>query len=143
MTSSLPIAAGHREVPWVIIDGDCAFCSSSTSWLADRLHRPGSPDARRVPYQFLVLESFGLTVERTRREMIWLPAGDEVPERLAGGADAFAAWLCHAGTPYAALGRFIRLPVINSLAWLIYRLVSANRQRLPGGTPACSLPPQG
>ena len=136
------IRAGHRDVPWVIIDGDCAFCSSSTGWLADRLHHNGLPDARRVPYQFLELESFGLTAERTRREMIWLPAGDELPARPAGGADAFAAWLCYAGRPYAIIGRLIRLPVINSLAWLIYRLVSANRQRLPGGTPACALPPQ-
>ncbi|QDP96213.1 DUF393 domain-containing protein [Microlunatus elymi] len=135
------IRAGHRDRPWVIIDGDCAFCSSSTSWLADRLHRTDRPDVQRVPYQFLELETFGLSVERTRRELIWLPAGDGVPPQVPGGADAFAAWLSYAGRPYAMLGRLITLPVINSLAWFVYRLVAANRQRLPGGTPACAMPP--
>lgn len=135
------LRAGRRSRPWVIIDGDCAFCTSSTDWLGDRLHRADRPDARRVPYQFLDLGSFGLTEERTRHEMIWVAAG-EVPVRLPGGEEAFAAWLQYAGTPYAFLGRLIASRPVRPVAHRIYGLVAANRQRLPGGTPACAMPPE-
>jgi predicted DCC family thiol-disulfide oxidoreductase YuxK len=135
------IGARHRAEPWVIIDGDCSFCTSSTNWLGDRLHRAGHPDARRVPYQFLDLASFGLTEERTRREMIWVPAGD-VPADLAGGDRAFAAWLRYAGGPAALVGRLISSPPLRPVARIAYGWVSRNRHRLPGGTPACALPPQ-
>ena len=30
---------------------------------------------------------------------------------------------------------------VNTLAGIVYRWVARNRHRLPGGTPACSLPP--
>ncbi len=132
----------QRFEPWVIIDGDCAFCTSSTEWLAARLHRDDRPDVRRVPYQFIDLTAFGLTEERTRRELIWVPAGNSVPEQLAGGSDAFAAWLRYAGPPYAIGGTLMSNLPIRPLAKIIYRLVAANRQRLPGGTPACALPQQ-
>ncbi|WP_197679835.1 thiol-disulfide oxidoreductase DCC family protein [Microlunatus soli] len=134
------IGAGRRTEPWVIIDGDCAFCTSSTNWLGDRLHRRDRPDARRVPYQFLDLDSFGLTEERTRHEMIWVAAGD-VPAQLPGGAPAFAAWLQYAGMPYAVVGRLIASRPIRPIARRVYQWVSRNRRRLPGGTPACALPP--
>lgn len=137
MEHSEPITAGPRDEPWVVIDGMCSFCSTSTDWLAGRLHRPDRTDPRRVPYQFLELESFGLTAERTEREMIWIPAGDAVPDKLAGGADAFAAWLRYAGGPYRILGRAMTTAPVRPLAWLVYRLVAANRDRLPGGTPMC------
>lgn len=136
------IPAGARAEPWVIIDGDCAFCTSSTTWLGSRLSRRDRLDARRVPYQFLDLESFGLTEERARQEMIWVPAG-EVPTRLDGGPVAFARWLEYAGLPYAILGRIIDAPPVRPLARLVYRWVAAHRHQLPGGTPACALPPQG
>ena len=135
------ITARRRDEPWVIIDGDCAFCTSSTDWIGGRLHRDDRRDARRVPYQFLDLASFGLSEDRTRQELVFVPAGETVPDRLLGGADAFAAWLLYAGSPYALLGRVMTLPPVRPLARAIYRLVAANRQRLPGGTPACALPP--
>jgi predicted DCC family thiol-disulfide oxidoreductase YuxK len=130
----------QRLEPWVIIDGDCAFCTSSTEWLAARLHRADRPDIRRVPYQFVDLTDFGLTEDRTKQEMIWVPAGEPVPAHLVGGSDAFAAWLRYAGGPYAIAGTLIGRPPVRPLAKIIYRLVAANRQRLPGGTPACGLP---
>lgn len=129
-----------RERPWVIIDGDCAFCSSSTAWLVQRLHRRDRPDPRLVPYQFLDLAEFNLTESRTRQEMIWLPA-ESGPAEPAGGAAAFAAWLRYAGGAYAVLGRLLDAKPIRPPARLIYRIVAANRHRLPGGTPACALPP--
>ncbi len=126
-----------RPVPWVVFDGDCAFCTSSATWVAERLHRPGRPAARLVPWQFTDLQTLGTTSERAQRELLWVTA-DGVIE---GGAQAFAAWLCYAGRPYAALGTVMRWPAVSGLAGAVYRLVARNRQRMPGGTPACALPP--
>ena len=45
-------ARAKTKLPWLIFDGDCAFCTSSAHWLALRLHRPEGPNARLVPWQF-------------------------------------------------------------------------------------------
>lgn len=138
------IRASRRQVPWLVIDGDCAFCTSSTTWIAARLHRDDRPNVRRVPYQFLDLDSFGLRLDRVRSEVVWLPASWQQPSRtitasqLPGGADALTMWLSYAGGGYRLLARLLSRGPIRSLAGVIYRVVAANRNRLPGGTPACA-----
>lgn len=128
-----------RDVPWLIFDGDCAFCTSAATWVAERLHRSGGPDARLVPWQFADLAALGTSAERARREVLWVdPAGV-----IFGGAAAFAAWLRFRGQPYAVLGRAMTLPGIRVLAAATYRLIARNRHRMPGGSPACALPPPG
>jgi predicted DCC family thiol-disulfide oxidoreductase YuxK len=52
---------------------------------------------------------------------------------------AVAALLSDSRVPWSVLGRLARVP---GLAWLVdrlYEVVSANRHRLPGGTPACQI----
>ncbi|MET1005682.1 MAG: DUF393 domain-containing protein [Propionibacteriaceae bacterium] len=128
-----------RSVPWVVFDGDCAFCTSSATWVAERLRRPGRPDAQLVPWQFTDLEALGTTAERASREVLWVtPTGE-----IAGGAQAFAAWLRFAGLPHLVLGTVMDWPGVRQLAGAVYRLVARNRQRMPGGSPACALPPPG
>ncbi|MFT4110880.1 thiol-disulfide oxidoreductase DCC family protein [Propionicimonas sp.] len=120
-----------------MFDGDCAFCTTSVDWLARRLHRHHAPSVRLSPWQYLDLADLGITTAQAQREVIWVsPDGSHV-----GGAGAVAAWLVHAGPPYSLAGRFLRLPLIRSVAAGVYRLVAANRHRLPGGSPACALPP--
>ena len=129
----------EREVPWLIYDGDCSFCTTSAQWVAERLSRPGGPDARVVPWQFIDLEALGTSSERTSREVLWVdPAG-----RIYGGAAAFAQWLQFRGGAYAVPGRLMDLPGVRSLAAAVYRLIARNRHRMPGGSPACALPPPG
>src|SRR5215207_7316379 len=83
------IEAVVRDVPWIIYDGDCAFCTSSANWLARRLHRRKGSNARLVPWQFIDLAALGTTAERTQREALWVsPEGT-----IYGGAAAFAQWL--------------------------------------------------
>lgn len=126
----------NRELPLVVFDGDCGFCTSSAGWVASRLHRAGHADAQLVPWQRADLAALGTTQSRAQHEVLWVAADGTI----AGGAEAFAAWLRFRGAPYAALGVAMSRPGIRSLAAVVYRLIARNRQRLPGGTPACALP---
>ena len=129
----------EREVPWLIFDGDCAFCTSSATWIAERLMRSEGPNARLVPWQFTDLAALGTTEARTRCEVLWVtPQGE-----IYGGAAAFARWLQFRGNPYAILGRLLEVWPIRPLAGAVYRLIAKNRHRMPGGSPACALPPPG
>lgn len=122
--------------PVVIFDGDCAFCTSSVTWLAARLSRGRDADPRLAPWQAIDLTSYGTTIERARREVLWVaPDGS-----ICGGADAIAAWMRYRGGPYGALGWAMSQPPACWVAAAVYRLVARHRQRLPGGTPACALP---
>jgi predicted DCC family thiol-disulfide oxidoreductase YuxK len=126
-------------VPWLIFDGDCAFCTSSAHWLAERLHRLGRSNARVVPWQFTDLAALGTTAERAQREALWVsPDGP-----IRGGAAAFAEWLKFRGGAYGIAGYLMDLPVIRTLAAAVYRVIAKNRHRMPGGSPACALPPPG
>lgn len=128
-----------RTVPWLVFDGDCSFCTTSAGWVADRLRHPGRPEAHLVPWQFTDLACLGIPEERAQREVLWVtPDGG-----VSGGAEAFAAWLRFRGGPYGALGTAMSWPGVRRLAAAVYRLVADNRQHLPGGTPACALPPPG
>jgi predicted DCC family thiol-disulfide oxidoreductase YuxK len=133
------VAAAIRDLPWLIFDGDCAFCTSSAKWLARRLHRPVGPNVRLVPWQLSDLAALGTTADRARREALWVATDGTIH----GGAAAFAAWLRFRGGPYAALGFAIDLPLVRSLAAAVYRVIAKNRHRMPGGSPACALPPPG
>ena len=128
-----------REVPLVIFDGDCGFCTSSAHWVARRLNRRPGPNAALVPWQFTDLAALGTTAERAQREALWVGTDGEI----RGGAAAFAEWLTFRGGAYAVAGRLMNLPLVRSLAAAVYRVIAKNRHRMPGGTPACALPPPG
>lgn len=132
-----PAPSAGRDRPWLVFDGDCAFCTSSATWVAERLHRSAGPDAHLVPWQFTDLAALGTTAERAQTEVLWV----ELDGRVLGGAAAFAAWLRFRSGPFGLLGRAMDLPVVRSIAAGVYRLVARNRDKMPGGTPACALPP--
>ena len=91
------MATEVREMPWVIFDGDCAFCTSSAHWVARRLNRPLGPNAQLVPWQFTDLAALGTTAERAQREALWVGTDGAI----YGGAAAFAEWLRFRGGGYA------------------------------------------
>ncbi len=76
----------------------------------------------------------GITAEQARAAVQWVAPDGAV----SSGSDAIAAALRSAGAPWPVLGRVLVLPLVSVLARAAYRVVSANRQRLPGATPACS-----
>ena len=128
MTQGTPVPR-----PALVYDGDCGFCTRSAA-LARRVL---PADCAVVPWQGADLAAVGTTAERARREALWVPRTGEV----VGGARAVAAALREAGSGWALLGRLLQLPPLSLLADAVYRVVAANRMRLPGET-ACALPPR-
>jgi predicted DCC family thiol-disulfide oxidoreductase YuxK len=119
------------ERPVLVYDGDCAFCTRAVRFV--RRHIPS--DAEIVAFQFADLGALGTTAERARRELLWVEDG-----RVHGGAQAVAGLLVDAGAFWRPLGLLVRVPPFRWIARGVYRLIAANRHRLPGGTPACALP---
>jgi predicted DCC family thiol-disulfide oxidoreductase YuxK len=118
--------------PVLIFDGDCSFCTTCARFISRYL--PTS--AEIVPWQFADLAALGTTPERAQRELLGVrPSG-----RLDGGADAVASLLVDSEGGWRLLGRLMQLPLLDWIARGLYRVVAANRHRLPGGTPACALP---
>jgi predicted DCC family thiol-disulfide oxidoreductase YuxK len=133
--------------PLVVFDGDCAFC---TSGINRAMHWfPGSFDV--VPYQRTDLAALGLTSAECRERLQWLT--DPTKTNSAGnrrtGAQAVTAILRvggrqrggAGGTAARIVGAIASIPPLSWLAAAAYWTVAANRSRLPGGTPACKLPP--
>jgi predicted DCC family thiol-disulfide oxidoreductase YuxK len=117
--------------PVLLYDGDCGFCTTSARFI--ERHIPA--DVELTAYQFADLDALGTTAGRADREVLWADDG-----RINGGAQAIARLLISAGGLWRPLGLLIRVPPFRWLAAGVYHLVSANRHRLPGGTPACRLP---
>lgn len=116
----------------LVYDGDCAFCTRCVEWLRPlHLARP-----RVVAWQHADLAALGLSREQCELELQWVTADRD----RAGGADAVRQLLLASGGLWAALGVVLGVAPLRQLANAVYRVVAANRHRLPGGTPACALP---
>ena len=122
-----------RTRPLLVYDGDCAFCTSS----ARLLERIG-PAAEVVAWQQTDLAALGLTEEKAAGAVQWV----EVGGTIRSGHEAIAAALGGAGGIWALAGRVLLIPAIAPIAAVAYRLIADNRDRLPGGTPACAVDPQ-
>ncbi len=113
----------------LVFDGDCAFCTSC----ARLLERMG-PEAEIVAWQLTDLDALGITAEQAAEAVRWI----DLDGTVRAGHEAIAAALSTAGMPWRIAGRTLQLPLVSPLAAVGYRLISRNRHRLPGGTPACS-----
>ncbi|MEV7596218.1 DUF393 domain-containing protein [Kitasatospora sp. NPDC089797] len=131
--------------PVLVFDGDCAFCSSCVRWGERYLRQTlASGGWEAVPFQFAELPELDalaggrgeVSAERAGREVLWVtPAG-----RVYGGAQAVARLLMRTGGPWAYLGAVLTSAPVRPVAAAVYRWVSRNRHRMPGGTAACALP---
>ena len=126
-------ATGTRErgLPVLIYDGDCGFFQVAARFAQRRIH----PALRAQAFQQADLGALGVTRQQAAREVLWADAGG----RVSGGAQAVAGLLTDAGGRWARAGALLRIPPLSWLAQAVYRLVAANRHRLPGGTPQCDL----
>ncbi|MDJ0460467.1 DUF393 domain-containing protein [Streptomyces sp. H27-C3] len=121
-----------RTRPVLVYDGDCAFCTTCVRFIERRI----KPRCETTPWQFADLDSLGVTQERAAYELLWVtPTGVTY-----GGAQAVAKLLLYAGGAWAVPGALITLAPVRWVAQGAYRLIAANRERMPGGTPACGLP---
>ncbi|NSC21973.1 DUF393 domain-containing protein [Streptomyces albus subsp. chlorinus] len=121
----------HREPALLVYDGDCGFCTTAVRFAERRVR----PRCRTVPWQEADLVTLGVTRERAEREVLWVTPDGTV----RGGAQAVAAALLSAGGAWSVAGTLLRLPLLRRIADVVYRVVAANRHRLPGGTPACGV----
>jgi predicted DCC family thiol-disulfide oxidoreductase YuxK len=88
-----------------------------------------------IPWQFAELDKLGITEAAAAAEVQYVDARGTA----TAGAQAIASLLVSVGGLLGLMGRVMRLPGIRALAAVVYKLVAANRHRLPGGTPACRL----
>jgi predicted DCC family thiol-disulfide oxidoreductase YuxK len=125
-------------VPTLVFDGDCAFCTSSVHW-AQRWCRPA---VRFVPWQEIDLEANGLTYDQVTSAVRWLAPRAPRSGAAPHGAAAVGRLLLRSRWPWRPIGALLLVPPFSWIAAGIYRLIAANRHRLPGGTPACAVPRQ-
>ena len=129
-------ASRPTTLPVLVFDGDCAFCTTSAGVIARWLRRSPT-DFAIEPWQHLDLAALGLTAAECDEAVRWV-AANGIPDAghvaIARALRASRWWVRPAGVVLLA-------PGISRLAARAYTWVSANRHRLPGGTPACSLPP--
>jgi predicted DCC family thiol-disulfide oxidoreductase YuxK len=124
--------AAPAERPTFLYDGDCAFCTTCAGFIERRI----PTTARVAPWQFSDLDALGVTQAAAEEAVIWVaPDGS-----TAAGPVAIARLLVDAGSYWRPLGWVLGLAPVRWVAWPVYRLISRNRHRMPGGTAACSLP---
>ncbi|MGD0715057.1 MAG: DCC1-like thiol-disulfide oxidoreductase family protein [Gaiellaceae bacterium] len=118
----------------VVYDGECGFCTALVEAASRRLHTP----VKAVPWQRADLAALGVPQEDARLRLQWIGADGA---RLQGHR-AVAAWLRSAGGGWRALAALLTAPGLDAAAAAGYRLVAANRRRIPGPWPrTCPVPP--
>jgi predicted DCC family thiol-disulfide oxidoreductase YuxK len=120
------------ERPTFVFDGDCAFCSSCARFIENRI----KPSADVVAWQFADLDALGLSKEQVSSAVYYVAGA-----RTSAGPAAIADLLRRAGWVWRIAGAVLGLRPVTAVAWPVYRWVARNRDRMPGGTAACALPP--
>lgn len=136
MSAARETSAAARAVcvrPTLVFDGDCGFCTASVHVLETWCR----PAVRFAPWQALDLAAHGLTEQQVNKSVQWLPISADAPIR--SGAAAVAQVLLRSRPPWRPIGALMLVPPISWLAAGAYHLISANRYRLPGSTPACAV----
>lgn len=119
----------------LVYDGDCGICTKLSRFVTTRL-RARPTDFAVTAYQHADLATLGLTEEQCDAALQWVGADG----RISSAEDAVARALLSSRMPLRPLGAILLLPGLHGLAGVVYRWVARNRHRLPGGTPACSMP---
>jgi len=124
-----------QESRVLIYDGDCQFCQLSLEFGIKNLRI----FPQYVAFQKINPKEFGLTEEQVRSQ-IWLaPKSPAVGASLGGHLAAGAILGLQPSLWLRALGWLASTPPTSWVADFIYRLIAANRHRLPGGSRACKL----
>ena len=117
----------------LIFDGDCGFCTSAANFVVKHSSYPIVAHA----WQLTDVSRFGLIEHQVAERVYFSVSGQNY-----GGHLAFAYILFVQDNWFLkAAGWIMTVPPVCWLASLGYRLVARFRHRLPGGTPACKLPP--
>lgn len=116
----------------LIFDGDCGFCTTTANWI----NRNSRVAIEIVPYQWADLSDFGITTSEAAAKV-----------QLSHGKNIYAGHRCMSmllqiqpNPVLKLIGRIMILPGINLISARLYDWIAENRQKLPGGTPACRIP---
>ena len=116
----------------LVFDGDCGFCTTTANWI-----KKNSRVALEIaPYQWTDLDRYGLTAEEAAAR-VQLVMGDKV---FVGHYCMSKLLLIQPNPLLKLIGALMVMPGAEPISAKIYEWIAANRQRLPGGTPACKLP---
>lgn len=122
----------NSSAPVLIFDGDCGFCTTTANWI-----KKNSKVALEIaPYQWTELGQYGLTPEEAAAK-VQVVVGDKV---FAGHYCMSKLLLIQPNILLKLVGAVMVLPGLDSISARVYEWIAANRQKLPGGTPACKLP---
>jgi predicted DCC family thiol-disulfide oxidoreductase YuxK len=122
----------NASEPVLVFDGDCGFCTTTANWI-----KKNSKVALEIaPYQWTDLQQYGLTAEEAAAK-VQLVVGDKV---YAGHNCMAKLLLIQPNVFLKLVGAVMVMPVIEPISARLYTWIAANRQKLPGGTPACKLP---
>lgn len=124
------VQVSHRERPVLLYDGDCGFCTTCV-----RILERTGPNAEVVAWQLTNLAELGVSERQAAEAVQWV----QIDGTIRSGHEAIAAALSTAGGIWKIIARAVLLPGISWMAAKLYRLVAANRYRLPGSTPACAV----
>jgi predicted DCC family thiol-disulfide oxidoreductase YuxK len=117
----------------LIFDGDCGFCTTTANWIVEH----SSVEVAAKPNQWTDLEPLGLTRDEAEAkvQLVW-------DGLVYSGHKCFAKLLMIQRNPLIRLvGRIVNSEALDGISSLGYDWVAKNRHRLPGGTPACKMPP--
>jgi predicted DCC family thiol-disulfide oxidoreductase YuxK len=128
------VTAASRAI--FVYDGDCAFCSACARFVMRRV----STTAWIEAWQFIDLESVGLTAEECDQAVQWVSYGADGRRTAAAGPAAIAKLLRSSNRFWRGLGRVLERRPVLAAAWPVYRWVARHRDRMPGGTAECALP---
>jgi predicted DCC family thiol-disulfide oxidoreductase YuxK len=124
-----------QESQVLIYDGDCQFCQLSLDFGIRHLRI----FPQYVAFQKIDPRDFGLTTQQVRSQ-IWLAQKSSANAVALGGHLAAGAILRLQPSRWLRiLGWLASNPPTSWVANLLYKVIAANRHRLPGGSRACKL----
>jgi predicted DCC family thiol-disulfide oxidoreductase YuxK len=124
-----------QESQVLIYDGDCQFCQLSLDFGIKYLRI----FPQYVAFQKIDPKDFGLTAQQVRSQ-IWLAQKSPTTVAALGGHLAAGAILkLQPSSWLRVLGWLASNPPTSWAAGLVYKIVAANRHRLPGGSRACKI----
>lgn len=119
----------------LVFDGDCGICTTLAGVASTHVRRPGDSLVISA-YQDLDLAPLGLSAAQCDEALQWVAPDGTV----SSAQNAVARLLLRGRLWQRPAGLVLLMPGVNWVAGVVYRWVAANRHRLPGGTPACSMP---
>ena len=115
----------------LVYDGDCGICTKCVLFVEKHLSR----DIDIVAWQHADLPSLKLSQAECEESVQWVdPYG-----RVSSAQMAVGDLLKDSGRHWRPLGVLIQTLQFTWVAWVLYKWIAKNRDRFPGGTPACAM----